>query len=513
MARRLNLSRITSVALACASALALNAACDSGSGTPGGSAGAGGTAASTAGTSQGGSASPTAGSAGASAGGPSGGTTATAGTSNGGSASGGTAGAATGGSGGSAGAAGADTGAGGKRVAGTDGYDCSPATGTVPALQAKSVAASGITEPIFLTHSPNDAGGRLFVVERAGTIRLIKAGAVVTKPFLDIKSKVIAGTSGGDERGLLGMAFHPSYATNGLLYVHYSDKADADDTGDSVIEEYKVSSASPDEADAASGRVVLKVAQPTNSSSVFRNHKGGAINFGSDGFLYIGLGDGGGSGDTDATHGTGNGQSLTTLLGKMLRINPVASGGAQYSSPPGNLKDKMAAAAPEIWDYGLRNPFRSTFDGCTGDLYIGEVGQDKWEEVNVEKAGEGQKNYGWNKTEGNHCYQPMSGCDETGITKPVHEYDHNAGKSLTGGAVYRGKSIPSLRGAYIYADYQSNAIWSLKYDREKGTASTPVSLKQDLNNVTSIVSITNGADGEIYFVSLMGGIYKLEAAQ
>jgi glucose/arabinose dehydrogenase len=308
------------------------------------------------------------------------------------------------------------------------------------------------------------------------------------------------------------MAFHPGYATNGLFYVHYSDKADTNDTGDTIIEEYKVSAASADEADAASGRVVLKVEQPTNSSSLFRNHKGGSILFGSDDLLYIGLGDGGGSGDTDATHGTGNGQNLSSLLGKVLRINPIASGGGQYTSPAGNLKDKLPAAAPEIWDYGLRNPFRSSFDGCTGDLYIGDVGQDKWEEVNVERAGEGQKNYGWNKTEGNHCYQPMSGCDETGITKPALEYDHGTGKSLTGGAVYRGKAIPALRGAYLYADFQSNAVWSTFYDRAQGTVSTPVSLKQDLNNVTSIVSITNGADGELYLVSLMGGVYKLEAA-
>jgi glucose/arabinose dehydrogenase len=507
MRRRSNSSRVITVATVCASALALNSACDSSTEARDGSAGTGTTSAGTA-TTSGGTASPLGGSVGS--GGPSGGSgSQTGGSASGGSASGGSAS----GSGGTGEPLGGSTGAGGKRVAGTDGYDCSPASGATPALQAKSIAATGITEPIYLTHAPNDDAGRLFVVERAGTVRLIKAGSVVAKPFLDIKGKVVAGTANGDERGFLGMAFHPSYADNGLFYVHYSDKADANDTGDTVIEEYKVSSASPDEADAASGRVVLKVEQPTNSSTLFRNHKGGAINFGSDGFLYIGLGDGGGSGDTDTTHGTGNGQNLMSLLGKMLRINPVASAGAQYSSPPGNLKDKMAAAAPEIWDYGLRNPFRSSFDGCTGDLYIGDVGQDKWEEVDVEKAGEGQKNYGWNKTEGNHCYQPMSGCDETGITKPVIEYDHNAGKSLTGGAVYRGKSIPGLRGAYLYADYQTNAVWSLVYDREKGTASTPVSLKQDLNNVTSIVSISNGADGEIYLVSLMGGVYKLEAAQ
>jgi glucose/arabinose dehydrogenase len=274
----------------------------------------------------------------------------------------------------------------GTRVPGTNGYDCTPPSGEVPALKATAVVSSGLTEPIYLAHAPNDDTGRLFVVERAGTVRIVKSGAVVAKAFLDIKSKVVAGTANGDERGLLGMAFHPSYATNGLFYVHYSDKADPNNTGDSIIEEYKVGSASPDEADPASGRLVLKVEQPDNSSTLFRNHKGGAINFGSDGFLYIGLGDGGGSGDTDASHGPGNGQNLAVLLGKMLRIDPVKGASAAYSSPPGNLKDKMAAAAPEIWDYGLRNPFRSSFDGCTGDLYIGDVGQDKWEEIDIEKA-------------------------------------------------------------------------------------------------------------------------------
>jgi glucose/arabinose dehydrogenase len=435
-----------------------------------------------------------------------------AGTGSGGAAAGSSSGAGGGAGGGGAGAAG-NAGAGsvgGMRVPGTNGYDCSPASGAVPALKATAVVSSGLSEPIFLTHAPNDDTGRLFVLERAGSVRIIKAGALVTKPFLDIKSKVVAGAANGDERGLLGMAFHPDYASNGLFYVHYSDKADPNNTGDTLIEEYKVSASSPDEAEPTSGRLVLKVEQPDNSSAAFRNHKGGGINFGADGLLYIGLGDGGGSGDTDASHGTGNAQNVGVLLGKILRINPLKAANAAYSTPAGNLKDKLAAAAPEVWDYGLRNPFRSSFDGCTGDLYIGDVGQDKWEEVDVEQAGEGNKNYGWNKIEGTHCYQPASGCDETGVVKPQVEYDHNAGKSVIGGAVYRGKAIPSLRGTYLYADYQSNTIWSTVYDRDKGSVSTPVSLKQDINNVTSIVAIRNGADGELYFVSLMGGIYRLD---
>jgi len=511
MARHLDHVRLTAafstIALA---AIAASSACDGNNGTTnGGSTNAAGSPASsgagtstagsspgTSGTGPGAAGNATVGGAEASVAGSSPGGTSNAGSANGGASTGGTGGGAS---------------VDGARVPGTNGYDCTAPSGAVPPLKATAVVASGLTEPIYLAHAPNDDAGRLFVLERAGTIRIVKAGALVAKPFLDIKSKVVTGAANGDERGLLGMAFHPNYASNGLFYVHYSDKADANDTGDTIIEEYKVGSASPDEADAASARLILKVEQPDNSSAAFRNHKGGAINFGADGFLYIGLGDGGGSGDSDTSHGTGNGQNLSKLLGKMLRLDPTKSASAAYTIPPGNLKDKVAAAAPEIWDYGLRNPFRSSFDGCTGDLYIGDVGQDKWEEVDIEKAGDGNKNYGWNKTEGLHCYQPATGCDETGITKPLAEHDHNAGKAITGGAVYRGHAIPSLRGTYFYADYQSNTIWSTVYDRAKGTASTPKSLKQDINNVTSIVAIRNGADGELYFVSLMGGLYRLEA--
>jgi glucose/arabinose dehydrogenase len=196
-----------------------------------------------------------------------------------------------------------------------------------------------------------------------------------------------------------------------------------------------------------------------------------------------------------------------------LRIDPRANGEAAYSSPPGNLRDSMASAAPEIWDYGLRNPFRFTFDGCTGDLYIGDVGQNELEELDIEKAGDGHRNYGWNQTEGNACFEPSTDCDWTGITRPILDYDRDAGKSITGGAVYRGRAIPSLRGTYFYADYQDGRVWTVVYDRVSGTASAPVSRSQELNNVVHIVSITNGADGELYFVSLDGGVYQLRAAE
>lgn len=391
-------------------------------------------------------------------------------------------------------------------VPGAQGFDCTPASGDVPALKATAVVTSGLTEAMHVAYEPGGDAKRLFVLERGGVLRVIQDGALVSTPFLDFSSKAVAGMAGGDERGALGFAFHPQYATNGLFYVHYSDAADSNDSGDSIIEEYKVSS-DPNVADVGSARLVLKVEQPLHGGTL-KNHKGGAINFGLDGYLYIGFGDGGGSGDP-----SGNGQSVTTLLGKILRINPVKSGDNAYTSPAGNLKDTMASALPEIWDYGVRNPFRSSFDGCTGDFYIGEVGQGAWEEVDIEKVGEGGKNYGWNTMEGTHCYSPMSQCVQTGITMPVLDYDHQTGTSVTGGAVYRGRSIPGLRGAYFYADHVAGKVWMTVYDRAAGTISTPVSLTQDLSNVSQIVSIANGADGELYLVSLMSGVYKLESAQ
>ncbi len=408
-------------------------------------------------------------------------------------------GAASGGQGnGTGGSSGADTGA-----------NCSAKEGEVPPLKLTQVAGD-LDGPVFTTHPPGD--DRLFVITLTGSVRVIKDGALLPTPFLDISSKVAVGGAGGDERGLLGIAFHPDYAQNGLLYLHYSDAADPNNTGDSIIEEYKVSS-NPDVADPASGRLVLKVEQPSHGGTL-RNHKGGAIGFGSDKMLYVGLGDGGGSNDPQ-----GNGQKLTTLLGKILRINPLAEGSSAYTVPAGNLKDTVTEALPEIWDYGLRNPFRFTFDPCTGDLYIGDVGQTMYEEIDIELAGDGGHNYGWNRTEGFHCFSPMTGCDETGITPPYIELDRSDGSSITGGAVYRGTAIPSLRGAYFYGDYISNRVWYTFFDREAKEISSPVSVTQELS-ANSIVAITTGNDGELYFSSLgpisgnnvgPGAIYRLEA--
>ena len=446
----------------------------------------------------------TTGSGGNGSGGGSGATSGSGGNAAGGNGSGAASGSGGGSGSGGASGTGGDGGGSSAEVPGADNYDCSAASGTIPALQATSVV-TGLSQPIELAHEPGGAANRLFVLERAGVIKIIEDGSALGTPFLDFTDKAVAGMSNGDERGALGFAFHPNYQANGLFYVHYSDAADSNDSGDSVIEEYKVSS-DANVADAASGRVVLTIEQPDNG--IFKNHKGGGIHFGSDSMLYIGLGDGGGSDDPD-----GNGQDVTTLLGKILRIDPTGTTPGDYTSPAGNLVDSMSPALPEIWDYGLRNPFRSSFDGCTGDFYIADVGQNAWEEVNVEKRGEGGKNYGWNTMEGTHCFSPTTGCSEAGLTLPVLDYDRQAGQSITGGSVYRGSTIPALRGAYFYADYGSGGIWYTFYDRDAGTVSTPVSVRQDLNNVSQLVSIANGADGELYFVSLTGGVYKLESAE
>jgi glucose/arabinose dehydrogenase len=416
-----------------------------------------------------------------------------------------TGGASQGGSGGSNGTGGSSGSLGGggegppDGVPGTVGYDCSSPSGSAPVLQATDLGVDGLTEPIFLTHEPDGDSGRLFVLERSGRIRIIEDSALHEEPFLDISSKVVVE---GGEYGLLGLAFAPDYESSGLFYVHYSDRTEEGDVGDSIIEEYRVTS-DRDVADPASARLVLHVEQPEEHG----NHKGGSIAFGGDELLYIALGDGGGSGDPE-----GHAQRLDVLLGKLLRIDPRADGANAYTVPAGNLKDTVPAAAPEIWDYGLRNPFRFTFDGCTGDLYIGDVGQGQWEEVDIELAGDGGKNYGWNVLEGSHCYEPSSGCVETGLTSPALEYDHDLGRSITGGAVYRGSAIPGIRGSYVYADYADNQVWMTAYDRTQRAVTMPVTLTQDLNNMTDIVSITNGSDGELYFVSLAGSVYRLESA-
>jgi len=386
------------------------------------------------------------------------------------------------------------------RIPGSDGYNCDPPSGEEPVLTLTPVATD-LNYPVLVTHAPND--DRLFIVQLDGKVKILQGETVKTEPFLDLGDKVQIGGGGGDERGLLGLAFAPDYAESGLLYVHYSAGGALEpdhERGDTIIEEYRVS-ADPDRVDPASARVVFSYPQPAN------NHNGGSINFGLDGYLYIGLGDGGGGGDPN-----GNGQNVETPLGAILRIDPRQDGDSPYRIPAGNLFDEVDNAAPEIWDMGLRNPFRWNFDACTGDMYIGDVGQGAFEEIDIELALDGRRNYGWNVMEGFSCYGAEE-CDKTGLTLPVLDYpSEGSGASVTGGAVYRGSKIPALRGAYFYADYVKNRVWSVIFDRTEQKVTNPVSYTQDLN-LSSPVAIQNGPDGELYFVSISAGtVYRLDPA-
>ncbi len=415
-------------------------------------------------------------------------------------------------SGGAGNTGGTGTGTGGTstddRLAGTENYDCSAPNGTLPLLKLEPIV-DGFDRAVLVTHAPGETD-RLFVVQQDGQIFVVtKTGegtsATYAKnavAFIDLRTPVKSNGEGGgytDEQGLLGLAFHPDYATNGLFYVHYSaaDALPDSNAGDTIVEEYSVSDTDPDVADPASARRVLHVGQPDS------NHNGGTISFGPDGMLYIFLGDGGGGNDP---HGTiGNGQDVTTLLGKVLRIDPAGDAPDDYSVPSGNLNDTMTTAAPEVWDYGLRNPFRANFDGCTGHLYIGDVGQDAWEEINITPRGEGLKNFGWRITEGLVCRPGGdANCDQTGITMPFAVIETN-GTSIVGGTVYRGSEIPSLRGTYLYGTTGSGQVFTMTYDGTDATEAVEVT--SDVNPDTdsgrhNITSMQNGGEGEIYVTAL-----------
>lgn len=352
-----------------------------------------------------------------------------------------------------------------------------------PGAYAWQLVAQGFVNPIFLTHA-NDGSGRLFVAEQGGKILLLQDGAVQAEPFLDLTGIAVESAS---ERGLLGLAFHPDYATTGQFFVNYTDV-----NGDTVIARYSVS-ADPNRADPASAEVLLQIDQP------FRNHNGGDIAFGPDGYLYIGLGDGGSAGDPE-----GNGQDLNTLLGKLLRIDVNAD---PYAVPGDNPFANSADAKPQIWAYGLRNPWRFSFDRATGDLYLGDVGQGEWEEINFQPAASaGGENYGWVLYEGNH---PYAGGSSEGLVFPVTEYSHGEGGcSVTGGYVYRGPSLPDLNGVYLFGDYCTGLVWSL-YQTEAQT------WVRDLFANTSFNISSFGEDqaGELYLLDHSGAIYQLVAAQ
>lgn len=365
--------------------------------------------------------------------------------------------------------------------------DCSavePVPG-IPALALRLVA-SGLDRPLDLQSVPQDPE-RLYVVEQFGRIRVIRNGVVQPRLFLNISTRILA----GGERGLLGLAFHPEFATNRRFYVNYTNPA-----GDTHISEFTASSA--DEADPNSERVLLVVPQP------FRNHNGGGVQFGNDGFLYIALGDGGSGGDP-----LGSGQALDTLLGKILRID--VDSGAPYAIPSDNPFLGTPGAEEEIWAYGLRNPYRFSFDRATGDIYIGDVGQGRREEIDVGLASNGGgENYGWNVMEGSACFRPLTGCDQTGLTMPVTEYGHGEGCSVTGGVVYAGCRMPDLVGTYFYGDFCAAFVRSFRL--VDGVATEARDWTDELAGLDRIRSFGTDAQGEVYILDQSGRVFMIEPA-
>ncbi|MBW3602160.1 MAG: PQQ-dependent sugar dehydrogenase [Actinobacteria bacterium] len=346
----------------------------------------------------------------------------------------------------------------------------------------------GLDTPVFATAPADDP--RLFVVERGGRVRIVARGRLAARPFLDVSDR----TRTDGEYGLLGLAFHPGYARNGRFFVHYSARAN----GATVLAEYRVSD-DPDRADPGSGRTLLRVPQPAP------NHNGGMLAFGPDGMLWLGLGDGGGGGDT-----YGNGQRPDTLLGTLLRLDvdtAGADGGRGYAVPPDNPWADGGPGAPEVWAYGLRNPWRFSFD--RGLVYIGDVGQRAWEEVDVARADRAALNYGWPVTEGRHCYE-ASECDTTGLTAPLVEYSHDTGVcSVIGGYVYRGAAIPALRGHYLHSDLCAGWVRSFKVAGRRAVQRRDWTA--DLGRPGTVLSLGRDAGGEVYLLTAEGALLRVVA--
>ena len=325
------------------------------------------------------------------------------------------------------------------------------ATALDPAKLIFREVESGFTEPIFITNA-GDGSNRLFVAEQTGFIRIIKNGSLLATPFLDIHDIVKTTSS---EQGLVALAFHPNYENNGEFFVAYTAPRNGDTNGSNlVLEKFLVSSGNSDRADVSSGVILLTIPHPT-----FTNHNGGTLAFGKDGYLYWSTGDGGSGGDPN-----NNAQNLNSLLGKILRLD--VNSGSSYGIPASNpfFSSVDPNIRKEIWAYGLRNPWRLSFDRLTGDLYIGDVGQSKREEIDFQASNSaGGENYGWRVMEGTLCFNPASNCDRSGKILPVTEYDHTLGCAVTGGYVYRGTSFPSLAGQYFYGDYCSGRFFALSH--------------------------------------------------
>jgi glucose/arabinose dehydrogenase len=348
-----------------------------------------------------------------------------------------------------------------------------------PQVQLQRVI-TGLTQPVAMTHAGDS---RLFIVQQSGKILIDDGTRVLPAPFLDVVSLV----SCCGERGLLSAAFHPQYRSNGRFFVYYTDR-----NGDIVIARYSVSS-NPNVADGGSGTIVLRIPHPVNT-----NHNGGQLQFGPDGYLYAGTGDGGSGGDPP-----NNAQNTNALLGKLLRLD--VDGASPYAIPAGN-PFRSGGGRPEIWAYGLRNPWRFSFDRENGDLWIGDVGQNAREEIDLQPATSiGGENYGWRRMEGSHCFNPSTGCSESGLTLPVLEYTHAEGCSVTGGYRYRGGRFRRMQGRYFYGDYCSGTIWS-GTQQANGTWQT----RSVVSTSLSISAFGEDINGELYVADLVGGaIYQL----
>lgn len=344
----------------------------------------------------------------------------------------------------------------------------------------------GLQNPLYVTHA-GDSSGRLFIVEQTGRIWIISDDQLLETPFLDLSNIVSQDVLRSySERGLLGLAFHPDYAENGTFYVNYTDQ-----NGNTHVVSYQVSEDNPDTANPDSARELLTLSQP------YPNHNGGHMTFGPDGYLYISVGDGGSRDDP-----LNAGQNPGTLYGTLLRIDVNESGEQPYGIPEDNPVNRDLNYAPEVWAYGLRNVWRFSFDRATDDLYIADVGQNQWEEVNFQPAdSDGGENYGWVAYEASHRYRGDEPAGE--VVMPVAEYDHSLGCSITGGYVYRGEAIPELEAAYLYSDYCTGRVWAAYRDTDGNWQSDQI-----MGTGMSVSSFGEDEAGELYIVNYGGSILK-----
>lgn len=369
-----------------------------------------------------------------------------------------------------------------------------------PTPLTTEIVATGLTSPVAVASAPGDST-RLFIVEQyTGRIELVKNGALMGTPFFQLQKPLLV----GGEQGLLGLVFDPAYSSNGYFYINYT----ASPSGNTVIERYSVSP-NPDIAIASNSKLILSVPQP------FANHNGGTMHFGPDGYLYIGMGDGGSDADPQS-----NGQNLNTLLGKMLRIDVNTPAGIPYAIPPSNPFIGVPGARPEIWAFGLRNPWKFSFDSLTGDLYIADVGLYDWEELNFQPAGSlGGQNYGWSCYEGNGHPAPGHNCNPPNVTWPFYEYKHSMlpGCAIVGGQVYRGFKIPDLRGTYFFSEWCKSTIYSLRYQNgvisEFKNRTLELAPADPQYFIGPVSSHGVDADGEMYLVDYVGGeVFRIIAA-